>query len=81
MPSSKESGYLYLIGDRQELTTPAAKIPAASIYCPLQFWYCRSAGLALPLIAVSLHSPYLSMAKLTFAYLHSFNFMKPGSNY
>ena len=35
---------------------PAARLPAAAtIYTPLQFWFCRNPGLALPLIALQYH--------------------------
>ncbi|NBP00282.1 MAG: hypothetical protein EBU90_09190, partial [Proteobacteria bacterium] len=30
--------------------------PAYTLYVPLQFWFCRNPGLALPLIALQLTS-------------------------
>lgn len=47
--------YKAMIGDRSVLVTGAASIPAATISVPLQFWFCRNAGLALPLIALQFH--------------------------
>lgn len=44
-----------LIGNTTELTTAAASIPSAVLYIPLQFWFCRNPGLALPLIALQYH--------------------------
>lgn len=53
-PASKKDGYADLIGDRTSLTTTGTTIPAATIYVPLQF-FCKDAGLALPLIALAYH--------------------------
>ena len=44
-----------MIGSTAALTTAALNIPAATLYIPLQFWFCRNAGLALPLIALQYH--------------------------
>ena len=45
-----------MIGDVPELTTLASSVPAGyHLYVPLQFWYCRNYGLALPLIALQYH--------------------------
>jgi hypothetical protein len=33
----------------------AANLPASTLYVPLQFWFCRNPGLALPLIALQYH--------------------------
>lgn len=45
-----------MIGSTKALTgvTSTTSIPAATLYIPLQFWFCRNAGLALPLIALQL---------------------------
>jgi hypothetical protein len=50
-----EDGFNAMIGNTVELTTPAASIPAATLYIPLQFWFNRHVGLALPLIALQYH--------------------------
>ena len=49
-----EPGYSTEIGNTVSLVTPAASIPAANLRVPFQFWFCRNAGLALPLIALQL---------------------------
>ena len=36
-------------------TNVGTKLDAQTIYIPLQFWFCRNAGLALPLIALQYH--------------------------
>jgi hypothetical protein len=49
-----EDGYNVMIGNTTELTTEAASIPSRTLYVPLQFWYSRHVGCALPLIALQL---------------------------
>jgi hypothetical protein len=55
--SEKEDGYNVMVGSTAALTgiTSSTSIPAATLYIPLQFWFCRNAGLALPLIALQYH--------------------------
>jgi hypothetical protein len=51
-----ERGYNALIGDVPSLTTLADSINGGvDVYTPLQFWFCRNYGLALPLIALQYH--------------------------
>ena len=52
----QERGYARMIGDVSELRSlsTAAK-RAYQLYVPLQFWFNRNAGLALPLIALQYH--------------------------
>ena len=57
-------GYANLVGNTPDLTTlststglqggsgPAVTIKGKILYVPLQFWFCRNPGLALPLIAL-----------------------------
>jgi len=52
----QERGYNKMVGDVPELTTVSdAKTPAYTVYVPLQFWFNRNTGLALPLIALQYH--------------------------
>lgn len=45
-----------MIGNVSALTSTAdATTPAYTLYVPLQFWFCRNPGLALPLIALQYH--------------------------
>ena len=47
-----------MIGNTIALTTDSTdttSTPAATLYVPLQFWFCRNPGLALPLIALQYH--------------------------
>jgi hypothetical protein len=50
-----EDGYSVMIGNTSTLTTLAGSIPAQRLYIPLQFWFNRNPGLALPLIALQYH--------------------------
>jgi hypothetical protein len=58
-----EAGYSRMVGNVPKLvTTPylnpanlTYSIPATTLYIPLQFWFCRNPGLALPLIALQYH--------------------------
>jgi len=36
-------------------TLEVGEMPAATLFIPLQFWFCRNPGLALPLIALQYH--------------------------
>ena len=56
----QERGYGSMVGDVDDLTTltglssdsnTEVVLPAHQMYIPLQFWFCRNTGLALPLIA------------------------------
>ena len=42
-------------------------IPSATLYVPLQFWFCRNAGLALPLIALQYHEVKINVEFETLA--------------
>ncbi len=52
-----KNGYAAMVGNTDALTKyDAATIdPSPSLYIPLQFWFCRNPGLALPLIALQYH--------------------------
>jgi hypothetical protein len=60
--ATKERGYDIMIGDVPELTRldtaePTTNVvkPEYTMFIPLQFWFCRNVGLALPLIALQYH--------------------------
>jgi len=67
----QERGYNKMIGDVAELTTLRGKLPVHgttdavvpeyTLYIPLQFWFCRNTGLALPLIALQYHEVRLNI--------------------
>lgn len=57
--AEKEAGYDLMIGNDEDMisssASPANTTPAYTCYIPLQFWFCRNPGLALPLIALQYH--------------------------
>jgi len=64
VPASKKLGYRQMIG--QDLvgtggaltglqTDAGAAVASRTLFVPLQFWFCRNIGLALPLIALQYH--------------------------
>lgn len=61
------AGYNQMIGMVPELTTvqdgTAGKMgtPERTLYVPLQFWFCRNPGLALPLIALQYHEVKINL--------------------
>lgn len=63
-----ERGYEKMIGDVPELTSLSTKNsnglikPEATLFIPLQFWFCRNPGLALPIIALQYHEIRIEMA-------------------
>jgi len=84
LPVSQQRGYAEMIGNTPlltELSSPAAGTlqlkPRERLYIPLQFWFNRNNGLALPLIALQYHE-----VRLTFQFravnectVHSTNFV------
>lgn len=55
LTKAQEDTYKVMVGETSALTTQAGSVAAATLYIPLQFWFCRNAGLALPLIALQYH--------------------------
>ena len=56
LPESQKSGYLRMIGHTPHNIRPGnVAINEQRLYIPLQFWFCRNPGLALPLIALQYH--------------------------
>ena len=63
VPASKKLGYRQMIGQdlltvgggASGLQTGAQANVSRTLFVPLQFWFCRNIGLALPLIALQYH--------------------------
>ncbi len=54
--SEKEGAFKKMIGDVSVLTdTDNVSTPAYRLWVPLEFWFCKNVGLALPLIGIQLH--------------------------
>lgn len=58
----QERGYAKMIGDVSNLTAVStAEKSAYQLYIPLQFWFNRNNGLALPLIALQYHDVRITL--------------------
>ena len=87
--ATMEKGYRRMIGDVPELTELSFGSPISdssdekifkdqyTLFVPLQFWFCRNPGLALPLIALQYHEVKLDFefrdAKELLCYTTQFN--------
>jgi len=49
LPKSKRNGYNKMVGQSGD------NLNGQTLYIPLEFWFCRNVGLALPLIALQYH--------------------------
>ena len=49
------SGPCAAAGGPSQVCAPRNALPETTLYVPLQFWFCRNPGLALPLIALQYH--------------------------
>jgi hypothetical protein len=52
LDSSKRNGYNNMIGKYETYTSNTGPF---TVFVPLQFWFCRNPGLALPLVALQYH--------------------------
>ena len=60
-----QAGYANMVGNVPKLTQvssgPHGCVPQTTLYIPLQFWFCRNPGLALPLIALQYHEVKINL--------------------
>ena len=65
--AGKKVGYANMVGNVPRLTQitnaadEAAFVPEMDLYIPLEFWFCRNPGLALPLIALQYHEVKINL--------------------
>ena len=45
----------------RQVCAPRRALPETTLYVPLQFWFCRNPGLALPLIALQYHEVKINL--------------------
>ena len=58
----KQAGYDNMVGNTIHLTgTGHSSTETTTLYIPLQFWFCRNPGLALPLIALQYHEVKINL--------------------
>jgi hypothetical protein len=56
LPIGKRNGYNVMVGaNPRNISTKLVTGQNYELYVPLEFWFCRSVGLALPLIALQYH--------------------------
>ena len=56
LPYGKREGYYKMIGaNKENCCSELAEATSYELYVPLEFWFCRNVGLALPLIALQYH--------------------------
>lgn len=48
-------------GAPRQVCAPRNALPEKTLYIPLQFWFCRNPGLALPLIALQYHEVKINL--------------------
>lgn len=77
IPAEQQQGYYTMIGQDPvdmlgrptglQKDTVNGHVQGRTIFIPLQFWFCRNYGLALPLIALSYHEVKIN---IEFAHIH-----------
>ena len=56
LPTGKRYAYDKMVGaDSNDTTGSTSAATTTTLYVPLEFWFCRNVGLALPLIALQYH--------------------------
>jgi hypothetical protein len=55
------SGPCAATGAPGQVCAPRNALPETTLYVPLQFWFCRNPGLALPLIALQYHEVKINL--------------------
>jgi hypothetical protein len=55
LPASKRDGYNKMVGQS------GGNLKDKTLYIPLEFWFCRNVGLALPLIALQYHEVKINL--------------------
>ncbi len=66
LPIGKRAGYQLMVGgDRKNRSIYLAASETYEVYVPLEFWFCRNVGLALPLIALQYHEVKVNISYAT----------------
>jgi len=72
LPIGKRSAWEFMVGADRDITKSGA-----TLYIPLEFWFCRNIGLALPLIALQYHEVKI---KIEFESVNNCMFKLTGAN-
>jgi len=63
IPAGKKAGYRQMVGgDEENRAVVLAAQSSYEVYVPLEFWFCRNVGLALPLIALQYHEVKINIS-------------------
>jgi hypothetical protein len=77
LPIGKRDGYKLMVGgDKYNRSILLDATESYSVYVPLEFWFCRNVGLALPLIALQYHEVKINIEFETVS-----NMIDTGYNY
>jgi hypothetical protein len=77
LPVGKRDGYKLMVGgDKYNRSIILEAKQTYSLYVPLEFWFCRNVGLALPLIALQYHE-----VKINIEFETASNMVDTGNNY
>ena len=77
LPQGKRDGYKLMVGgDKLNRSIVLEAEQSYSVYVPLEFWFCRNVGLALPLIALQYHE-----VKINIEFENVQNMIDKGYNY
>jgi len=77
LPYGKRDGYYYMVGaDRYNHSIYLGAKQSYTVNVPLEFWFCRNVGLALPLIALQYHE-----VKINIEFESAANLVDTGANY
>ena len=70
LPIGKREGYYKMVGaNKDNNCTQLNESQSYELYVPLEFWFCRNVGLALPLIALQYHEVKINIEYETAANL------------
>ena len=75
LDSSKRDGYNNMVSKYESFTSVKGPL---TVFIPLQFWFCRNPGLALPLISLQYHEVKIIVKFRNFNELWTFG---PNNNY
>jgi len=69
LPYGKKTGYADMVGSTESVISTTGTQSDYTLYIPLQFWFCRYEGTALPLIALQYHEVRITVEFETWANL------------
>jgi hypothetical protein len=84
LSGSLYNGYSQMVGNSDSLIYDPSVSPGSRLFIPLQFWFCRNPGLAIPIIALQFHEIRIKITIEKFENLiiavKNGNYQKPSFN-